>query len=324
MISDNGYMNRQLTWARVAVGGLLCSLCGLTSSAMAANDTVRSRTGALRILFIGNSFTEHSPGAIPGQVHDMAVDAGFDEPYCEQQAVGGLDLSEHRVRAETLAAVDAGAWDYVVVQGYSTRPTDNAGDPPAFKADVVWFYDRIKTSSPDAQVVLYETWARHPDHDIYPDTFVNAAEMQAQLRFHYNDAADNYVPANATVTPTTDIFVAPVGDAWENHLAEADPLRLHFTDNYHASLNGRYLSALVIYSSIYQVSTQGLAPLTGVDAAAAKRLQDSADATLAAADPDPDDPPEGILVSNWKCMFGNDAMGLAMAGWCIVIFVRKK
>ncbi|RLB65808.1 MAG: hypothetical protein DRI90_00980 [Deltaproteobacteria bacterium] len=230
----------------------------------------------LRLSFIGNSFTHQGP--IPHLVRDLAASVGWPAPMVDYSAPGGETLEGHQTIPESLTLVDAGQWDFVVLQEYSTRPTDNAGDPVAFKSAATWFYDRSKLASPEAQVVLYETWARHPDHPIYPGTFSQPAEMQAQLRFHYNDAADGYIPSNAAAAPATDVQVAPVGDAWEQHLADSDPLRLHGTDDYHAGPNGRYLNALVLYSTIYGVVATGVSEL-GLDSQDAQRLQAVSDAT---------------------------------------------
>jgi hypothetical protein len=125
--------------------------------------------------------------------------------------------------------------------------------------------------------VLYETWARHEDHSFYPNRFVDPAEMQSQLRFHYNDAATSYVPSNASQTVNPAIEVAPVGDAWEHHLGQPDPVRLHASDDYHAGSRGQYLNALVIYSTLYRRSALDLTSraLAGEDAL---RLQLAADA----------------------------------------------
>lgn len=241
----------------------------------------------LRLLFIGNSFTQGGP--IPHLVRDLAASVGWPTPEVDYNAPGGETLAGHRTLPETLALVDAGGWDFVVLQEYSTRATDNAGDPPGFKADATWFYDRIKAASPEAQVVLYETWARHPDHSIYPGTFTDPAQMQAQIRLHYNDAADSYIPANATHTPSTHVRAAPVGDAWEHHLAEANALRLHASDDYHAGVNGQYLNGLVIYSTLYGVVATGTTGL-GLAAADAARLQAAADLTTGITQLPPDFP----------------------------------
>lgn len=230
----------------------------------------------LRLLFLGNSFTHQGP--VPHIVRDLATDAGWPTPNVEFVAPGGRRLSFHRTNTESLDAVDQGNWDVVVLQEFSTGPTDSLGNPAQFKEDATWFFDRILATSPDARVVLYMTWARHPDHSYYPNHFANPEEMQAQLRYHYNDAADNYIPANANQPVTEDnLEVAPVGDAWENHLARPDAERLHGSDDYHAGLNGRYLNALVLYGTIYNRATYGLVPI-GTSVEGAIKLQEDADA----------------------------------------------
>ena len=231
---------------------------------------------ALRIFFIGNSFTLGGP--IPTLVGSLASGAGFPKPHIEYSAVGGYTLSNHRALASSTSGVAKGSWDFVVLQEYSTRPTDNAGNPAGFKKDATWFYDKAKTSSPKGWVVLYETWARHADHSIYKSTFKDPAEMQAQLRKHYNDAAKNYIPKNATVAQKAQVKVAPAGDAWEAHLAQPNPLRLHASDDYHAGSRGAYLNAAVIFSVIYGCRAKGLSSLT-LSSADAARLQDAADKT---------------------------------------------
>lgn len=226
------------------------------------------------IFFVGNSFTFQGP--VPDLVHDLAVAAQFPEPNVDFRAVGGQSLDFHRNDASPEAApgrIDEG-WDVVVLQDFSTRPTDAIGDPAGFKMDATWFHDRARTANASCRVVLYETWARHPDHAFYPGTFADPADMQAQLRTHYFDAADNYIPANATLP--VDVTVAPVGDAWEMQLAGGDDPRLHGNDDYHANAAGQYLNALVIYSTIYGRSAQGQLPI-GVPPNVAEVLQQTAD-----------------------------------------------
>lgn len=232
----------------------------------------------LRLLFLGNSFTAQGP--IAALVREVASSVGWPAPEVAAVAPGGQSLAFHRENPTSLDRVDDGGWDAVVLQDHSLRPTDDGGDvsdPDGFKADATWFYDRIKQSSPDASVVLYETWARHPDHGVYPSTFDNPVEMQAQLRFHYQDAAERYIPENAAFEPSDDVAMAPVGDAWEIHLAEPQPLVLHAGDFHHAGPTGQALNALVLYSTIYGVVATGSGSLSLPDAQAT-RLQASADA----------------------------------------------
>ena len=267
----------------------------------------------LNLLFIGNSFTHQGP--IPHIVRDMASSVGWPTPVVEYSAPGGQSLAYHSTFDETLALVDAGGWDFVVLQDYSTRPTDNAGDPEGFKSDATWFYDRIKNVTPETQVVLYETWARHPDHSIYPGTFTDPAEMQAQLRFHYNDASDTYIPLHASFQPSTDVQVAPVGDAWETYLAQPDAVRLHASDDYHAGESGQYLNALVLYSTIYGVATIGVADMS-LDGAVAQALRDVADETTGiTVDPPVFPQPPFAVGQSVRVDFGAIASG---TGWNVI------
>ncbi|MCA9610661.1 MAG: hypothetical protein KC619_33930, partial [Myxococcales bacterium] len=178
-------------------------------------------------------------------------------------------------------------WDVVVLQDLSTRPTDRIGDPDGFKDDATWFYDLAKMANPATQVVLYETWARRYDFSYYPRTFTDPAMMQAELRFHYYDAAERYIPAFSTAAVTTDVVVAPAGDAWEVQLEGGEPPRLHADDSYHANAAGQYLNALVIYGTIYHSLVDGLVPLRGLDEATAAQLQVSANRVLGARERGP-------------------------------------
>lgn len=255
-----------------------------TSDAEGLPDGATSDDGGLpdagvdppqRVFFIGNSFTLQGP--IPDIVDQLAVAAGFPDPTIEFRAVGGQSLTFHRNddSAEGAVAKVEEGWDVVVLQDFSTRPTD-AGDPAAFKDDATYFHDLARTANPEARVILYETWARRFNHPIYPGTYDDPADMQAQLRTHYIDAAESYIPANTTLAPN--VVVAPVGDAWETQLASGEPPKLHGDDDYHAGPVGQYLNALVSYATIYGTKTVGLPPI-GVSPDVAATLQAVADAT---------------------------------------------
>ncbi len=228
------------------------------------------------IFFVGNSFTFGGP--VPDLVRDLAVYAGHPEPNVEYRAIGGQTLAGHRADADAAGAPArvAEGWDVVVLQEFSTRPTDQVGPAERFKEDATWFYDLAKMANPDCEVILYETWARRAGHSIYNATFTDPVQMQAELRFHYNDAADRYIPMFSAAARPSDVRVAPAGDAWELQLAGGEPPRLHASDDYHASAAGAYLNALVIYSTIYRRAADGLIPLRGLDEATAAQLQASA------------------------------------------------
>ncbi len=233
-------------------------------------------TPSTRILFIGNSFTLQGP--VPDLVARFARDSGFVNVVVDFRAVSGQSLAWHRgdpSPAGAPARLREG-WDVVVLQDFSTRPTDALGEPAAFKDDVSWFYERAKEANPAVRVVLYETWARRAGHPLYGVAFASPAQMQAQLRRHYTDAAEHYIPRFATVAPGESVGVAPVGDAWELQLGRNADLRLHAPDDYHASVAGQYLSAAVLFSTIFDRPAAGL-PALHVAPPVAAALQATAD-----------------------------------------------
>ncbi|HJL19937.1 MAG TPA: hypothetical protein RMH99_30010 [Sandaracinaceae bacterium LLY-WYZ-13_1] len=235
------------------------------------------------VFFVGNSFTFGGP--VPRLVEDLAIYAGFEPPNVEYRALGGATLEGHRAddAPDGAPARVAEGWDAVVLQENSVRPTDQVGPAERFKEDATWFHDLALDARPDCEVVLYETWARRWNHPIYPDVFEGPAQMQAELRFHYDDAADRHIPTFSRHAPDTSARVARVGDAWEAQLAGGEPPRLHAADDYHAGRNGQYLSALVIYGTLFRRRADGLVPLNGVDEDTAGRLQGTADEVTGAS-----------------------------------------
>ena len=227
-----------------------------------------------RILFIGNSFTNYGP--IPELVQEIAENFGQEKPYVQNAAVNGKSFAFHRQHEPTLKAIDKGGWDFVVLQEYSTNPTDNAGNPAEFKANAAWLYDRIKKASPEAKVVLYETWARHEMHDIYKDKFGSRLEMQEQLIKHYHDCAENYIPGHCESEMKNDILLAPVGEVWQKNYMQKN-IMLHGDDLYHAGNVGQFVNALVIYATIYDAEVTGVKPVNGVSDGEAEYLAEVAD-----------------------------------------------
>ncbi len=229
-----------------------------------------------RVLFVGNSFT--FTANMPRTFQSLAAAAGYPEPMVVSRAIGGQTLEGHRADTarDGAPARVAEGWDVVVLQELSTRPTDSIGPAEQFKVDATWFYDLAKTANPATRVLLYETFARRFSHSIYPDTFADPADMQAQLRFHYDDCADRYIPAFSTATSATDVEVARVGDAWELQLDSGEPPRLHGVDDYHPSAEGAYLTAAVFFGTVYGRRSDGL-PAIGVSDEDARALQARAD-----------------------------------------------
>ena len=198
------------------------------------------------VLFIGNSYT--SVNNLPQIFCDVAASAGHAPSEIKAVTPGGVTLYQHLSSPGTLKAIDEGNWDIVILQAQSQEAAISEQLPnmrDRFLKGVAGLYERIKTVSPHAKIILYQTWARHADYwnDPKADRSIgnDPADMQARIRkWHQNAAAQK-----------NDFLIAPVGDAWELNYKNPNAIRLHAADNLHPAFTGSYLAALVIYGIIY-------------------------------------------------------------------------
>jgi hypothetical protein len=212
------------------------------------------------VLFIGNSFTFGAAaplvrlnGGVP-KLFEAIANAEGKNVTAYSVTAGGKDWSYHLAQPITAQALAARPYDWVVLQDYSTRPT-HVGDIPGFLRDGETFSDRISAALPHAGIILYETWARPPV--FYTGgpgrDFSGPAQMLAELHDSYARLHDDLAKKN----PARPVEVALVGTAFARVNSEYPAINLNASDNHHATAEGYYLAALVIYESIYHQSVHG-------------------------------------------------------------------
>ena len=242
--------------------GWLSLLCFSVLAALAAEPE--------RVLFIGNSYTHVNK--LPDVFAEVVKSAGLKVPVIKSETPGGQTFKQHlTVQPKSLAAIDEGKWDIVVLQGQSQEPALAEVNPTIrkdFVESAAALCQRIRAKSPQVRIVFYETWSRHADSwatkgkDYNANVGKDPAEMQARLRLWYGNVAK-----------ANDALVAPVGDAWERNYQSKQPYRLHVADNSHPDFNGTYLAALVMYKTIYQPKDVAVAYRGKLSEAEAKALQ---------------------------------------------------
>jgi len=262
---------------RRAVGLLLFCLSSLS---LPADD----------ILFIGNSFTfgagdpqVEKNGGVPKLVEAIATSKGKTASTV-MVTTGGKDWGFHLANPATDTALKSKPWNWVVIQDYSTQAT-HVGNVAEFMKNGEAFDDRISQESPQAKIVLYETWALDAKNPIFtstsgPKQFANPDEMIGELVKNYT-ALQTALQAK---DPNRQVDLAPVGKAFSRCLQEHPEINLHAKDMKHASRDGSYLSALVIYATIFRDSPKGATktfPGFTVDAREADSLQAVADEVTA-------------------------------------------
>jgi hypothetical protein len=249
-----------------AVAGLLALAC----NAEAAN-----------ILFIGNSFTyaQGSPvhfyradtvtdlngqgiGGLPALFKSFTSQAGLSyDVFLETEPGVGIDWHlEHKS-----GLIGQRPWDSVVMHGYSTLDAHKPGDPATLIATVRQMSELLRARNPAVAIRVMAIWPR-ADQTYEPKGawYGKPIEAMAQdVRAGYDQA----VAATPGLKP-----VIPVGDAWiramHTGVADSNPydgidagkVDLWTYDNYHASMFGYYLEALVVFGSVTGLDPRSLGP----------------------------------------------------------------
>jgi len=234
------------------------------------------------ILFVGNSFTFAAGaqavakfGGVPKLVEAIASAKGRKSEIL-MVATGGKDWGYHLQQPATETALSAKKWDWVVLQNYSTKPT-HMGNLSEMLANGENFYKRVRSHSPSAGIVLYETWARGKGNGLYtgvstPNSFVDQEQMTAEIQKGYAETKKRL----EALEPGEQVRLAPVGTAFALCQKKNPGINLYSPDRYHASAQGYYLSALVIYGTIFHDSPVGATrefPGITLDADVAAKLQ---------------------------------------------------
>jgi hypothetical protein len=140
-------------------------------------------------------------------------------------SAGGASLRRHWNAGAARAAIESGAFQYVVLQEQSTLPIRS---PQRMHESIRDFDQAIKAAG--AQTVLYLTWARR-----------DAPESQQGI-------TDAYTQIGGAL----DAILVPVGVAWEKLLKEHAHPELHDADGSHPTLAGSYLAACVFHAVLFK------------------------------------------------------------------------
>ena len=241
---------------------LLCGFLTLWIVLLAASgcapaaDCGRATAGpALRILFIGNSYTYTND--LPGMFARLAC-AGGHKVETGMIAEGGWTMVDHVNSTQTQARIKEQKWDLVILQEQSEIPAIKSTRGKTMYPAVRVLVNRIREVG--AQPMLFMTWAYRDG--LTGSTNLSFEAMQNQLYWGYVRIANEL-----------NIPYAPVGLAWQRARSQANPLDLWQSDGSHPNEQGTYLAACVFYQAIFHQSPLGLSYTAGLPPEAAKTLQ---------------------------------------------------
>lgn len=173
------------------------------------------------MLLIGNSHCR--VGDLPQVLGRLLARVHPDQQVLCRAAPGGGFLIDHAQLSSTRAAIEAGPWDFVVLQAlkYSTSgryeyPFDGAIELTEL------------ARKQGAKVIMFPEWRQRGRAD-------------EGRRIH---------ALHERLVKTTQATIAPVGLAWDDALEKRPDLQLHAADGNHASNLGARLTAAVLCATI--------------------------------------------------------------------------
>lgn len=208
-------------------------------------------TSQPKILFVGNSYTELS-NFVP-MFKKLANVCGI-YPQTVTLSLRGRDLScyvypdrtdayEVLMHNQLIKMLRNYKWDYVVLQAKST---ESVTDPNLFKASVKMLIPYIKKTG--AQTVLYMPWTMKSGHEVYASLPVSTPEEVLQNTYNmFYDMVKDYKVA-----------VSPAGIAFMRSLYLQPNLEIYMTDKNHANQIGAYLSANVMFATLFDRTPVGV------------------------------------------------------------------
>ena len=259
------------------------------------------------ILFIGNSFTQGAHSAVKRYRNNTITDLNGDG-YGGVPALFKLFAAESGLNYTVALETDGGKtlgfhwnqrrqlvdrqWDVVILQELSTLDRDRPGDATDFRTYAPQFATMFARNNPRVDVYLMATWSRADL--VYQPGSPWSGKPIATMALDLRRATDG-------VRALWPLFrgILPVGEAWTRAMASgiADPnpydgvafgqVDLWTYDHYHASIQGYYLEALVVFGRVTGLDPTRLganeraADDLGIDPRVAVQLQAIAKAQLA-------------------------------------------
>ena len=259
---------------------LLSPSTPLNPSTVASAD---AKDSSLDILMMGNSYT--SSNSLSVRLDSILTDSGEDAQVTSLTS-GGLKLSEHAERANT----PGHSWNTSLQQRYDYVILQDQSQVPGLSIDTEYWQDSLegliyldrRIRSEGGETILFMTWGRMEGDWLHPDY----SSMQESVSRGYEMYNENITTADR---PT---YISPVGLAFMHiHEAVEDSGQnatdgwtsfsaLYSSDGSHPSIDGTYLAACVMYSTITGESSVGREAPSQISPERALELQQAAAATV--------------------------------------------
>lgn len=190
------------------------------------------------VLFLGNSYT--STNNIPQITADIASNMG-DNLVFDDYTPGGYKLSQHYTDPVSLAKIQAGPWDFIVLQEQSQIPSSSGF---TFVGNVSNMVQYIKNNTTCTLPMFYMTWGRKNGDAL------NCPNHPQVCTYLGMDAATR--TAYMSMAQISDAEVTPVGAVWRYVRSNYPAINLYQPDDSHPTAEGSYLAACCFYTTLFR------------------------------------------------------------------------
>lgn len=198
-----------------------------------------------RVLFVGNSFTYYNDLHL---VFKSLADSASHPVQVGLHAPGGVSVGDiaqgnmaHMNNPNLYQMMKAGNWDYMVLQDNQGRFVFDYGVFPSSSLVIeghIMLRDSFQFYNPCGKVIWFAGWG---PKDGYPPYASTGSGLIDKI---YN----NYL----YLLDTAGEVIAPIGPAWKRVIAGHPSITLWDGDNVHPGPSGTFLTAAVVYSSIFK------------------------------------------------------------------------
>jgi hypothetical protein len=234
-----------------------------------------AESGELLVLFIGSSYFDVND--MPGIFARLSENAG-KAVYVKRNVWSGNYLDFFASSPWTEQTIAEQKWDYVILQGGCQNAaypeehhliTPNSGHHPVFPA-LQQIKAKVEANHSATRLIYMMPWAFEDGMTWVRDMTDTFIDMQEKIYDNVLSWADSL-----------DVVVAPVGWAWRDVLADSQQQHyLHSNDWNHPSWRGSYLSAAVIYSTVFRESATDLTYFGALEAEEAQMFLEVASQTV--------------------------------------------
>lgn len=176
--------------------------------------------GEFAVLFIGNSLTYADD--LPGMLESLFELGGAGDLFVDSETASNFGLPDHWGTGQAQERIRTGGWDVVVLQ---QGPSATEGRPYLLEYTEL-FAAEIRDAG--ARPALYMVWP------------------SLQRFFDFDGVLDSY----RTAAEQVDGLFLPAGEAWRIAWESAPDLPLYDVGQFHPSVYGTYLAALVMYEQL--------------------------------------------------------------------------